>query len=67
MHLRPFVDLGYVFSDFWDHGEESSEFYLGAATIIYIDAIPSLAANVDWGRDLKRNLPELIIDTRHYL
>ena len=67
LHLRPFTDIGYVYSPLWDHGPESWEYCLGATAIIYIDAMPSLNINIDWGWDFKRGMPELIIDTVHFL
>jgi len=67
LHLRPFTDIGYVYSNEWGNGPESWEYCVGATTIIYIPAIPSLTLNIDWGWDFKRNLPELIIDTINFL
>lgn len=67
LHLRPFTDIGYVYSELWGHGPDAWEYCLGATAIIYIDAMPSLNINIDWGWDFKRNMPELIIDTVHFL
>ncbi len=67
LHLRPFTDIGYVYSPLWEHGPDSWEYCLGATAIIYIDAMPSLNLNIDWGWDFKRGMPELIIDTVHFL
>jgi outer membrane protein assembly factor BamA len=67
LHLRPFVDLGYVYSELWGHGPDAWEYCAGATVIVYLEAIPSLTINVDWGWDFKRNNPELIIETVHFL
>ncbi|MCK5737495.1 MAG: hypothetical protein KAH21_13505 [Spirochaetaceae bacterium] len=67
LHLRPFTDIGYVSSFAWDDGPDAWEYCAGATAIIYIPAIPSLTLNIDWGWDFKRNMPELIIDTVHFL
>jgi outer membrane protein assembly factor BamA len=67
LHLRPFTDIGYVYSDIWGNSPEAWEYCGGATAIIYIPAIPSLTFNIDWGWDFKRNMPELIIDTVNFL
>jgi len=67
MHLRPFVDIGYVYSELWGNGPKAWEYCVGATAIFYFDAVPSLNLNIDWGWDFKRNLPELIIATEHLL
>lgn len=67
VHIRPFTDTGYVYSRIWGPGYNAWEYCIGATLITYFDALPSLALNIDWGWDLKRNMPELIIDTVHFL
>ncbi|MCG8452028.1 MAG: hypothetical protein MI717_02450 [Spirochaetales bacterium] len=66
LQLRPFVDVGYVSSPEWSHGPESWEYCVGASAIIFIDILPSLALNVDFGWDFKRNRSETIIGTAHF-
>ncbi len=67
MHLRPFVDIGYVYSELWGAGPQAWEYCVGATAILYFNALPSLNLNIDWGWDFKRNMPELIIGTEHLL
>ena len=67
MHLRPFVDIGYVYSEVFGNGPQAWEYCVGATAMFYFDALPSLNLNIDWGWDLKRNMPELIIDTVQFL
>ena len=67
LHLRPFTDIGYVYSKLWGDGPDAWEYCAGATAIFYFDAFPSINLNIDWGWDFKRNMPELIIDTVHFL
>ncbi len=67
LHLRPFTDIGYVYSQMWGNGPDAWEYCVGATAIFYFDALPSVYLNIDWGWDFKRNMPELIIGTEHLL
>ena len=70
IYLRPFTDIGYVNNQYWTDqpGNYSPwEYCVGATAMFYFKAMPSLTINVDWGWDLKRNVPELIIDTVQFL
>ncbi|MBF9017264.1 MULTISPECIES: hypothetical protein [unclassified Oceanispirochaeta] len=63
LHLRPFTDIGYVYSEYWGNGPDAWEYCVGSTIIVFFKALPSLNLNIDCGWDLKRNMPELIIET----
>lgn len=63
IQLRPFVDVGYVISDQWGYGPDAWEYCAGSTLIFYLDALPSLIMNLEFGWDFKRNNPEIIFDT----
>ncbi len=64
VQIRPFADVGYVRSDQWNPGAESWEYCAGSTFIFNLDALPSLLLNMEFGWDFKRNLPEILLDTK---
>lgn len=66
MHLGPFADIGYVYSEAWEPGAESWEYCVGATAIFYFDFMPSLSLDINWGYDFKRGASEVIFDTVHF-
>lgn len=66
MHLGPFVDIGYVYSQIWEPGPESWEYCVGATAIFYLGVMPSLNFDINWGWDFKRGQAEVIFDTVHF-
>ena len=58
LQLGPFADFGFV-----DTGQETG---IGFSTLLYFDSLPSLVLNVDFGWDLNRDTPEIIIETRQF-
>ncbi len=63
MHLGPFTDIGYVYSQEWEQGAESWEYCAGLTTTFFLKAMPSLTFAIDWGYDFKRGMAEIIFDT----
>ena len=66
IQMGPFVDIGYVISDDWGDGPDAAEYCVGGDIIIFFDALPAMALNINWGWDFKRNTSELIIDTVNF-
>jgi hypothetical protein len=63
MHLGPFTDIGYVYSQEWDQGPESWEYCAGLTATFFLEAMPSLVIAVNYGYDFKRGASEIIFDT----
>ena len=62
--LRPFVDVGYVYSEVWGNGPDAWEYCVGSTLIVFLRPLPSMVLNVEFGWDFKREQPEIILGTR---